>query len=109
MRDTRGMAAKERITEPDEAQDFEFAPIEELDPEPATDAAHIGRREVVVGLLLVCALVAFGAWQWWDQGGKWGHSRAGEQPAAPHDWAAAHDAYLAAGDYADAARRAAEA
>ena len=96
-------------TKPHAARDFSLASIEDLDPEPPGHAARIHRRELILGLLLVCALVGFGGWQWWDQGGKLGYYHAGQRAAAAHDWEAARTAYVAAGDYSDARSRAAEA
>src|SRR5690242_16510238 len=93
----------------DASEHLGFAPIEDLDPEPRARGARSVWLEWILGLLLVGALVGFGGWQWWEQGTRLGHYQAGQGAAAAHDWPAARTAYLAAGTYADAAARAAEA
>jgi hypothetical protein len=81
----------------------QFAPIEDLDPEPPGHQAH--RREVIVALAILLVVVGLAGGNWWDQQRKLTHFQAGTRAAAVRDWDRARAEYAAAGDYADAPRR----
>ena len=57
--------------------------VEDLDPEPPTGAKH-RRREMVLGVLLVAAVLSFALWQWWRTDNQQQNYAAGRQAA----WAA---------------------
>ncbi|HUS14021.1 MAG TPA: hypothetical protein VM536_03290, partial [Chloroflexia bacterium] len=77
-----------------------WADIEDLDPEPP--ARGMGRREWILGVLLLVSVLGLASWQWWDQQGKVTHYRAGQRAARAHEWDAALAAYRAAPGYLDA-------
>jgi hypothetical protein len=85
----------------------QFAPIEDLDPEPPARHAH--RREVILGLAILLVVVGLAGSNWWDQQSKLTHYQAGGRAAAARDWDRAQAEYAAAGAYTDAAPRAADA
>src|SRR5689334_17812522 len=75
----------------------QFAPIEDLDPEPPGHQAH--RREVIVALAILLVVVGLAGGNWWDQQRKLTHFQAGTRAAAVRDWDRARAEYAAAGDY----------
>jgi hypothetical protein len=86
-----------------------FAPIEDLDPEPATRVRRGHRWEFALGVLLVLGLAGVGGWQWWQGQAKLAAYQAGARAAANGDWDSAYAAYGRAEGYADATARAAAA
>ncbi len=86
-----------------------FAPIEDLDPEPAAGPRAGGRREQIVGGALLVALAIFAAVQWGDAQARLAHYQAGSRAAAAQDWDTAGREFSGAGGYNDAAARAADA
>jgi hypothetical protein len=93
------------MLEPDAPR--QFAPIEDLDPEPPGRQAH--RRELILALAILIVVVGLAGGNWWDQQSKLTHYQAGGRAAAARDWDRAAGQYAAAGDYADAPRRATDA
>ncbi|HEX6606673.1 MAG TPA: hypothetical protein VF276_07125, partial [Chloroflexia bacterium] len=93
------------MLEPDAPR--QFAPIEDLDPEPPGRQAH--RRELILALAILIVVVGLAGGNWWDQQRKLTHYQAGGRAAAARDWDRAQGEYAAAGDYADAPRRATDA
>jgi hypothetical protein len=85
----------------------QFAPIENLDPEPPVRHAH--RREMILGLAILLVVVGLAGSNWWDQQNKLAHYHAGGRAVAGQDWDRAQAEYAAAGDYADAPHRAGDA
>ena len=47
--------------------DPDVSTIEDLDPEPESHKGRTGKREFVLGILLLSAVLAWGGWSWWQQ------------------------------------------
>jgi hypothetical protein len=86
-----------------------FAPIEDLDPDPATGRGVGRRREQILGLGLLFVLAVFAVLQWWNPQAQLTHYQAGSRAAAAQDWDAAGREFALAAGYNDAAARAADA
>ena len=94
---------------PQPAYDYELSVMEDLDPEPAARAGSVRAREVVVGVLLLLAVLAWAGWRWWYDESVRNTYELGRQAVIEQRWEDARDYFGAAGDYKDAPTRAAEA
>ena len=80
--------------------------VEELDPEPVRpDAGRFRRRELVLGMALLLAVLAWGGWQWWHTDTQATSYHAAQQAAAKRDWDAARRLYAATPGYKDSDKR----
>src|SRR3954454_22046417 len=89
-------------------QDPEISRFEDLDPE-AIPRAHSFRREWIAGVLLLVVIAGWGGLSWWQAQSAYINYHLGEQALAAYDWESAQHYFLAAGDYNNAALRAADA
>src|SRR4051812_49705446 len=78
----------------------------ELLNEPRRERRPLLRRDVLLGLLLLLAVIGWGGWDWWQQEGRFASYRAGLRYVQQHDWEAARAAFLTAAGYRDAAQQA---
>lgn len=83
--------------------------VEDLDPEPGNGrgAGSELRRDLLVGLPLVLAIILFACWQWWVQDYQTGQYRAGQEATGRNDWEAAALYFGNASGYSDANAQAA--
>ena len=89
--------------------DPELSVVEELEPEPEPAYARAGtsrRRELVLGLLLLAAVLGWAGWQWWYQDTAQNSYNLALQAEAKKQWDQAYSRYTAAAGYRDAAGRA---
>lgn len=86
-----------------------YAPIEDLDPEPAARAGRLRRRELGLGLGLLLVVLLVAGWDWRRQEGQAATYQAGAQAVLARQWEAAEAAFRSVGAYRDAVDRAAQA
>src|SRR6476619_3359560 len=86
-----------------------FALLDE--PEPRAPRAGRGRRpwELALGLALLAVIALWAGGDWWQGQARFASYHIGLRDAQQGQWEAARAAFLAAGDYSDAARQAAAA
>jgi hypothetical protein len=94
---------------PDSPDDFDFATVEELDPEPAAGGRPVHVREFLLGVVLLLCVLGWAGWQWWGQERLATSYRLAQQAAIGWNWDEAFDRYTDASGYRDADARAAEA
>ncbi len=92
--------------------DPELSVVEELEPETEREPAHATagtsrRRELVLGLLLLAAVLGWAGWQWWYQDTAQNNYNLAVQAEAKKQWDQAYSRYTAASGYRDSAGRAA--
>src|SRR4051812_30087386 len=82
--------------------DPDVSTIEDLDPEPEPSKGRTGKREFVLGMLLLCVVLAWGGWSWWEQQSKQSNYHEAQQAVLDRDWDSAHAHFAAASGYKDA-------
>jgi hypothetical protein len=83
--------------------------VEDLDPEPQGSERTRRLGELVLGLVLLFGVLAWGGWQWWRDTTMQEAYRQGSVAAERRDWDAARDAFRSASGYRDADTRAQDA
>src|SRR4051812_49335656 len=82
--------------------------IEDLDPEPAPRNGLRERRELILGLILLLAVLAWAGWQWIAQARDENEYILGEQALRANNLEEAASHFGAIPDYKDAGNRARE-
>jgi hypothetical protein len=80
--------------------------IEDLDPEPPPRSGGRQGWEIVLGLLVLVAVLAFAGWQWLHENHQRNDYASGVQAISNHDWEAAQTYFASASGYRDADQQA---
>jgi hypothetical protein len=81
--------------------DPDYSSIEDLDPEPQSYKGRTGKREFMLGILLLLAVLGWGGWNWWQQESKQNSYHAAQQAVLARDWDSAREHFAAASGYKD--------